>query len=180
MPGRVGDCSTPGAGAYADSEVGGCGSTGDGDVHLRFAPCFQVRSAIMTNGQRAWFGRGAMGWGGVRWSGLGLHASSCRPAPQTCVWLPFWSQQVVEHMRRGMPPQQAAEAAVRRIARRVRRYVGAVVAVNLRGEHGGACHGWEFSYAHASPLTGGAAAVVAVQPLDAWPEEERGAALAAS
>ena len=28
VPGRVGDAAVPGGGAYADSEVGGCGSTG--------------------------------------------------------------------------------------------------------------------------------------------------------
>lgn len=42
VPGRVGDAAVPGAGAYADSEVGGCGATGDGDVHMRFLPCYQV------------------------------------------------------------------------------------------------------------------------------------------
>jgi Asparaginase len=42
VPGRVGDAAVPGAGAYADSEVGGCGATGDGDIHLRFMPCYQV------------------------------------------------------------------------------------------------------------------------------------------
>lgn len=43
VPGRVGDAAVPGAGAYADSTVGGCGATGDGDMHLRFLPCYQVR-----------------------------------------------------------------------------------------------------------------------------------------
>jgi isoaspartyl peptidase/L-asparaginase-like protein (Ntn-hydrolase superfamily) len=28
VPGRVGDAAVPGGGAYADSEVGGCGATG--------------------------------------------------------------------------------------------------------------------------------------------------------
>ena len=40
VPGRVGDSPVPGAGAYAVSGVGGCGATGDGDVSLRFLPCF--------------------------------------------------------------------------------------------------------------------------------------------
>lgn len=39
IPGRVGDAAIPGAGAYADSEVGGCGESGDGDVMMRFTPC---------------------------------------------------------------------------------------------------------------------------------------------
>ena len=30
VPGRVGDAAVPGGGSYADSEVGGCGSTGRG------------------------------------------------------------------------------------------------------------------------------------------------------
>lgn len=37
--GRVGDSPIPGAGAFADSTVGGCGETGDGDVMMRFGPC---------------------------------------------------------------------------------------------------------------------------------------------
>ncbi len=45
VPGRVGDCAIAGGGAYADNEVGACGATGDGDTHLRFLPCFQVRDA---------------------------------------------------------------------------------------------------------------------------------------
>ena len=42
VPGRVGDASIAGGGAYAESGVGGCASTGDGDLHLRFLPCYQV------------------------------------------------------------------------------------------------------------------------------------------
>ena len=45
IPGRVGDAGIPGGGAYVDSAVGGCASTGDGDVHLRFLPCYQVEPA---------------------------------------------------------------------------------------------------------------------------------------
>lgn len=70
-------------------------------------------------------------------------------------------------MRSGMAPQEACEAAVRRIARRVQGYVGAVVAVNRDGQHGAAAHGWTFSYAHASPSTGGRARVVQVDPIGA-------------
>ncbi|KAL3266558.1 hypothetical protein HHI36_010724 [Cryptolaemus montrouzieri] len=40
IPGRVGDAPLPGAGAYADSEVGGAAATGDGDVMMRFLPSF--------------------------------------------------------------------------------------------------------------------------------------------
>nr|ACO10237.1 N4-Beta-N-acetylglucosaminyl-L-asparaginase [Caligus rogercresseyi] len=40
IPGRVGDSPIPGAGAYADSAVGGAAATGDGDVMLRFLPSF--------------------------------------------------------------------------------------------------------------------------------------------
>ena len=42
VPGRVGDACVAGGAVYADDEVGGCGSTGDGDLHLRFQPCYQV------------------------------------------------------------------------------------------------------------------------------------------
>lgn len=42
VPGRVGDAAVPGGGAYADSQVGGCGSTGE----LRAAAtCLTVRTA---------------------------------------------------------------------------------------------------------------------------------------
>ncbi len=42
VPGRIGDACVAGGAAYADNDVGGCGSTGDGDLHLRFQPCYQV------------------------------------------------------------------------------------------------------------------------------------------
>uniref|UniRef100_A0A0D6QZS4 beta-aspartyl-peptidase n=1 Tax=Araucaria cunninghamii TaxID=56994 RepID=A0A0D6QZS4_ARACU len=42
IPGRVGDGPIAGSSAYADQEVGACGSTGDGDVMMRFLPCYQV------------------------------------------------------------------------------------------------------------------------------------------
>ena len=38
IPGRVGDSPIPGAGAYADQDVGGAAATGDGDVMMRFLP----------------------------------------------------------------------------------------------------------------------------------------------
>ncbi|EFN71962.1 N(4)-(Beta-N-acetylglucosaminyl)-L-asparaginase [Camponotus floridanus] len=40
IPGRVGDTPIPGAGAYADQEVGAAACTGDGDVMIRFVPSF--------------------------------------------------------------------------------------------------------------------------------------------
>ncbi|XP_075168206.1 N(4)-(Beta-N-acetylglucosaminyl)-L-asparaginase [Haematobia irritans] len=40
IPGRVGDSPVPGAGAYADNEVGAAVATGDGDVMMRFLPSF--------------------------------------------------------------------------------------------------------------------------------------------
>lgn len=42
MPGRVGDGPIPGSGSYVDSDVGGCGATGDGDIMMRFLPCYQA------------------------------------------------------------------------------------------------------------------------------------------
>ncbi|XP_053967353.1 putative N(4)-(beta-N-acetylglucosaminyl)-L-asparaginase GA14866 [Anastrepha ludens] len=38
IPGRVGDSPIPGAGAYADNEIGAAVATGDGDVMMRFLP----------------------------------------------------------------------------------------------------------------------------------------------
>ncbi|XP_028401936.1 uncharacterized protein LOC114524913 isoform X2 [Dendronephthya gigantea] len=40
--GRVGDSPLPGAGLYADNEVGAAAASGDGDHILRFCPSFQV------------------------------------------------------------------------------------------------------------------------------------------
>ncbi|KAG0615858.1 hypothetical protein M758_5G071700 [Ceratodon purpureus] len=42
IPGRVGDGAIAGASAYADDDVGACGATGDGDVMMRFLPCYQA------------------------------------------------------------------------------------------------------------------------------------------
>ena len=42
IPGRVGDSPIPGAGAYADTNVGGAAATGDGDIMLRFLPSYQL------------------------------------------------------------------------------------------------------------------------------------------
>lgn len=50
-------------------------------------------------------------------------------------------------MRRGLSPQAAVDDAVRRIIGKYPAYVGAVVAVDRIGRHGGACHGWNFNYA---------------------------------
>ncbi|XP_057951642.1 probable isoaspartyl peptidase/L-asparaginase 3 isoform X3 [Malania oleifera] len=42
IPGRVGDGPIVGSSAYADDDVGACGATGDGDIMMRFLPCYQV------------------------------------------------------------------------------------------------------------------------------------------
>ncbi|KAG0460732.1 hypothetical protein HPP92_021029 [Vanilla planifolia] len=42
VPGRVGDGPIMGSSAYADDEVGACGASGDGDIMMRFLPCYQV------------------------------------------------------------------------------------------------------------------------------------------
>ncbi|CAA7393055.1 unnamed protein product [Spirodela intermedia] len=94
IPGRVGDGPIAGSSAYADDEVGACGATGNGDIMMRFLPCYQV----------------------------------------------------VESMRQGRDPEHAASNAMSRIARKYPNFVGAVFAVNNKGAHGGACHGWTFQY----------------------------------
>jgi len=96
----------------------------------------------------------------------GMHPATRIHAP---ILLPFPSMhppQVVESMRRGMSPTEAAEDAVRRIARRVPTYIGAVVAVDAAGRHGAAAHGWEFRYSVASAGSGGQVEVVVVQPVE--------------
>ncbi|XP_074849084.1 N(4)-(beta-N-acetylglucosaminyl)-L-asparaginase isoform X2 [Carettochelys insculpta] len=48
IPGRVGDAPIAGAGAYADSRVGGAAATGDGDVMMRFLPSYQAVEYMRT------------------------------------------------------------------------------------------------------------------------------------
>ena len=60
--------------------------------------------------------------------------------------------QVVEAMRRGAAPREAAEEAIARIARRVPAYVGALFAVNSTGSHAGAAYGCAASSLHACAL----------------------------
>lgn len=113
VPGRIGDACVAGGAAYADNDVGGCGSTGDGDLHLRFQPCYQV----------------------------------------------------VESMRQGATPKQAAEDAIQRIVKHYPLYVGALFAVDKAGNHAGACHGWTFQYAFQNSNLN-APQIVTVQPVD--------------
>ncbi|KAI0102251.1 asparaginase [Nemania sp. FL0031] len=46
VPGRVGDGPITGSGSYVDSDVGGCGATGDGDIMMRFLPCYQAVESL--------------------------------------------------------------------------------------------------------------------------------------
>lgn len=92
--GRVGDSPIPGAGGYADNEVGGAAATGDGDVMMRFLPSFFV----------------------------------------------------VEQMRNGVHPEDACEKAIRRIMKYYPDFSGAVVAANINGTYGAACHNAYFVY----------------------------------
>jgi len=50
VPGRIGDSPIMGAGAYVDNEVGGCAATGDGDVMMRFLPCYQAVETLRQGG----------------------------------------------------------------------------------------------------------------------------------
>lgn len=60
IPGRVGDSPIPGAGAYADSRVGGAAATGDGDVMLRFLPSYQAVESMRQGLAPAVAARGAV------------------------------------------------------------------------------------------------------------------------
>lgn len=46
VPGRVGDGPIAGSGSYADGEAGACGATGDGDIMMRFLPCYQAVESL--------------------------------------------------------------------------------------------------------------------------------------
>ncbi|KAK9807970.1 hypothetical protein WJX73_008598 [Symbiochloris irregularis] len=54
---------------------------------------------------------------------------------------------VVEAMRGGASPLDAAQSVVKRMAHWFPQYVGALVAVNARGQHAAAAFGWQFQYA---------------------------------
>lgn len=71
---------------------------------------------------------------------------------------------VVENMRMGLSPTAAAEDAIRRIAKRVPGYVGAVFALDMKGKHGAACHGWNFRYSYQSARSEGVR-VVEIEPI---------------
>jgi N4-(beta-N-acetylglucosaminyl)-L-asparaginase len=45
-----------------------------------------------------------------------------------------------------MEPRDAAMDAISRISRKYPNFVGAVFAINKKGVHAGACHGWTFQY----------------------------------
>ncbi|KAH7349265.1 asparaginase [Plectosphaerella cucumerina] len=46
VPGRVGDGPIVGSGSYVDGDIGACGATGDGDVMMRFLPCYQAVESL--------------------------------------------------------------------------------------------------------------------------------------
>lgn len=50
-----------------------------------------------------------------------------------------------------MEPRVAAKDAISRIARKYPDFVGAVFAINRKGVHAGACHGWTFQYSVRTP-----------------------------
>lgn len=60
----------------------------------------------------------------------------------------------VEGMRAGRSPRKAAEIAIYRVAQYYPDFMGAVVALNMQGEYGAACHGIDhFPYSVASAET---------------------------
>ncbi|XP_050726312.1 N(4)-(Beta-N-acetylglucosaminyl)-L-asparaginase-like isoform X3 [Eriocheir sinensis] len=60
----------------------------------------------------------------------------------------------VEGMRAGLSPSKAAEVAILRVAQYYSEFMGAVVAVNIAGEYGAACHGIEtFPFSVADSVT---------------------------
>ena len=75
-------------------------------------------------------------------------------------------KQVVEALRAGTSPTEAAQAVVQRMAHWFPKYKGAVVAVSSQGEHGAAAHGWPFQYAIRRPQQHDVQ-VIDIQPLDA-------------
>ncbi|XP_037918053.1 N(4)-(Beta-N-acetylglucosaminyl)-L-asparaginase [Hermetia illucens] len=61
IPGRVGDSPIPGAGAYADNNVGAAAATGDGDIMMRFLPSFMAVERLRNGDSPASAAEYAMG-----------------------------------------------------------------------------------------------------------------------
>ena len=107
-----------------------------------------MASATSTNGLSfklpGRVGDGAIAGGGsYARSGVG----ACGATGDGDVMAPFLPcYQVVESMRLGMSPQQAAEDAILRIAVVAPRFTGAVFALRADGKHAGAAHNWVFQY----------------------------------
>ena len=58
----------------------------------------------------------------------------------------------VEKMRLGKAPREAAEEALKQIARYYPKFMGAIVATTIEGNYGAACHGFpEFKFSIANP-----------------------------
>lgn len=74
------------------------------------------------------------------------------------------SYQAVESMRLGMTPTQAAEDAIRRIAKFFPTYKGALITLNKNGQMGAAAHGWVFKYAYQNSSSS-SPQIVTVQPI---------------
>ena len=89
-------------------------------------------------------GDGAIAGGGS-YSRTGVGA--CGATGDGDIMAPFLPcYQVVESMRLGMTPQQAAEDAILRIASVAPHFTGAVFALRADGKHAGACYNWVFQY----------------------------------
>ena len=106
---RVGDSPIAGAGAYADSSVGGAAATGDGDVMLRFVDKITTRLWILNTDL---------------WDEEFEIDSDLRFLP---------SYQAVESMRQGHPPAEAARIAMQRIIAHYPKFEGAIIAISKDG-----------------------------------------------
>lgn len=73
--------------------------------------------------------------------------------------------QAVENMRNGMLPKDACTDAVRRIMVYYKSFQLGLVCLDMQGRHGGASHGWTFTYAVASPDTANQTQIIPVEPI---------------
>nr|CAD7407238.1 unnamed protein product [Timema poppensis] len=170
IPGRVGDSPIPGAGAYADGEVGAAAATGDGDVMMRFLPrilyFFQAAQRIYTmrtprDGVKRWgkdlFYSGTSTRVGEHCSrrfqlievGCPARSSCLRSRPASSLDVVVFSGAsdsmedliAVEQLRSGITPSAAGENALRRIVALYPDFVGGIVVLSIDGQYGAACHG---------------------------------------
>ncbi len=128
LVGRIGDSALPGAGAFADSEVGGCGETGDGDIMLRCA-----RDSIVSrnaDGSKFRFSSCALV---VEWMRGGM-------SPQAA------TTKIITRISKYFPSFIGGEHVCFPVFFVLIRFAKGIIAIDKAGQVGAAAYGWTMTY----------------------------------